>query len=170
MSCLRWAMVAVLSASLSACAALGLPPPGPGEAEIRAGTLPDAVPPVPPDGALGAAEAHFAAGNFGYAARYFEQAAAAGQGPEAWLGLAAAYDRLGRFDLADRAYARAEPALSGTAAYHNNLGFSRLLRGDAEGARGALALALALAPDDPVVKNNLTMAEASRPVLVGTAR
>ena len=51
---------------------------------------------------------YFNRGNFGLAARYFEDAAAkAPKDATAWIGLAASYDRIGRFDLADRAYKQA---------------------------------------------------------------
>lgn len=140
-----------------ACSLIKESPPPAAEARLRAGTLPDGVPTVPADGVLGVAQDHFLIGNFGYAARYFEQAAAAGMGPEAWLGLAAAYDRLRRFDLADRAYAKAEPLAGQTAAFHNNRGFSWLLRGDAVRARASLGRALALAPNDPTILNNLAL-------------
>lgn len=151
-------LVAVLGLA-QACSLIAERRPGDAEARLRTGSLPDAVPPVPADGVLGVAQDHFLTGNFGYAARYFEQAAAAGLGPEAWLGLAAAYDRLRRFDLADRAYAEAEPVVGQTATFHNNRGFSWLLRGNPARARASLGHALSLAPTDPTVLNNLALLE-----------
>lgn len=150
------ATVAV-AAALSACA----PTPattGTAEARLRVGVLPSSVPAAPPGGALAVAQDHFRTGNFGYAARYYEQAIAEGEdGAEAWLGLAAAYDRLRRFDLADRAYLEAARTAGGTSAYHNNVGFSYLLRGDRDKAARSLARALDLAPGSPVVQNNLEL-------------
>ena len=88
------------------CARIVPPPPSPAEAALRAGILPDAVPPVPAGAELEVAKQHFRTGNFGYAARYYEEAVAEGGGSaEEWLGLAAAYDRLRQFDLAATARA-----------------------------------------------------------------
>ena len=163
---MRWGVLAWLAAIMglvSACTQVLEPPLNAAEARLRAGTLPNAVPPVPPDGVLGVARDHFRAGNFGFAARYFEQAAAAGSSPEAWLGLAAAYDRLQRFDLADTAYSEAEPSLGATAAFLNNRGYSYLLRGDRTEARAHLQRALQAAPRNATVQNNLVLLDISPP-------
>ena len=140
------------------CARLVPAPPTAAEAALRAGVLPDAVPPVPEGAELEIAKQQFRAGNFGYAARYYEEAIALGRGSaEAWLGLAAAYDRLRRFDLADRAYAEAAARAGSTAAYHNNVGYSYLLRGEAEKARRSFLHALELEPGSVTVRNNLEL-------------
>ncbi|HUF57612.1 MAG TPA: tetratricopeptide repeat protein [Thermohalobaculum sp.] len=128
------------------------------EATLRAGVLPDAVPAIPAGAELEVAKEHFRVGNFGYSARYYEEAIALGRGSgEAWLGLAAAYDRLRRFDLADKAYAEAARRAGTTAAYHNNVGYSYLLRGDAAKAQRSFLRALELAPDSITIQNNLEL-------------
>ncbi len=134
------------------------PPPSPSETALRAGILPDAVPPIPAGAELGVAKDYFRTGNFGYAARYYEEAVALdGGSAEAWLGLAASYDRLRRFDLADRAYAEAAALAGGTAAYHNNVGFSYLLRGQPAKAQRSFMRALELEPDSVTIRNNLEL-------------
>lgn len=149
-------------ASFERLASPHLGPAAAAEARLAAGTLPDAVPPVPEDGALGVAQEHFRAGNFGHAARYFEQAVAVSPASaEAWLGLAAAYDRLRRFDLADEAYVEAAARAGATAAYHNNVGFSYLLRGRPDRARQSFRQALAVEPQNVTVLNNLELARSA---------
>lgn len=158
----RAIVLVVAAAVLAGCSHLAEPPPEPSEAALRAGVLPDAVPPVPAGGEIEVAKMHFRTGSFGYAARYFEQAVAADRGSaEAWLGLAAAYDRLRRFDLADRAYIEAAARAGTTAAYHNNVGFSYLLRGDRAKARRSFLRALEIAPGSVTVQNNLELLDGS---------
>src|SRR6516164_7721029 len=71
---------------------------------------------------------HFNRGNFGLAAKYFEDAAArAPKDATAWVGLAASYDRIGRFDLADRAYRQAIKLEGETTTILNNEGYSYML-------------------------------------------
>lgn len=115
-------------------------------------SLPASVPDVPEGTEMSAARTAFEAGNFGYAARYFEQA---GQGPDACLGLAASYDWLYRFELADRTYERCASLAGEGFAYHNNRGFSYLLRGDTANAAASFSRAKALSPSSPVVQTNL---------------
>ena len=159
----RWsaAIVLVVSATaLAGCSGNAAPSPAPAEAALRAGTLPEAVPTVPPGGAVEIAKQHFRAGNFGYAAQFFEQAIAMDRdNAEGWLGLAAAYDRLRRFDLADRAYAEVAGRAGRTAVYHNNIGFSYLLRGERAKARQSFLRALELAPESAVVMKNIELLE-----------
>lgn len=144
--------------SVSGCSTLTRSTVSPAEAALRAGALPEAVPPVPLGAEVEVAKQHFRAGSFGYAARYYEQAVATDQSSaEAWLGLAAAYDRLRRFDLADRAYREAASRAGATAAYHNNVGFSYLLRGDPAKARQSFLRALDIAPGSVTVRNNLEL-------------
>ena len=115
-------------------------------------SLPTDVPEVPAGAELRAARSAFEAGNFGYAARYFEQVEG---DAEACLGLAASYDWLYRFDLADRAYERCAEIGGETFAYENNRGFSYLLRGESGKAAARFARAMAIRPDDPTVRTNL---------------
>lgn len=150
--------VLAMAAVLAGCSGIAPPPPSSAAAALRGGILPEELRSVPPGGATELAQRHFRAGNFGYAAQYFEQAVAADRDDaEAWLGLAAAYDRLHRFDLADRAYAEAAIRAGATAAYHNNLGFSYLLRGERAKALRNFETALELAPESATIRNNLEL-------------
>lgn len=74
---------------------------------------------------------------------------------DACLGLAGSYDWLYRFDLADRTYATCRKIDGETFAYHNNIGFSYLLRGDHGRASVSLAQARSMQPGHPVVETNL---------------
>ncbi|WP_299364506.1 hypothetical protein [uncultured Paracoccus sp.] len=74
---------------------------------------------------------------------------------EACLGLAGSYDWLYRFELADQTYASCRKIGGETFAYHNNVGFSYLLRGDYGRASVSLAQARRLQPGHPVIENNL---------------
>ena len=119
-------------------------------------SLPAEVPSVPAGAELATAKTAFETGNFGYAARYFEMAAESSpESMEACLGLAASYDWLYRFDLSDRIYGICRETGGETFSYHNNLGFSHLLRGEYGKASVSFARANALKPGDPVVRTNL---------------
>lgn len=169
-SLLGLVMAAAVVTGVSGCATLTAQPPSQASAPLATAELPDSVPPVPLGGELQVAKRHFRTGNFGYAARYYEQVVAANDAhAEGWLGLAASYDRLGRFDLADRAYLEAAILAGTSAAYHNNVGFSYLLRGDAAKARRSFARALEIAPDDVTVRNNLQLLEDSGRQIAGGA-
>jgi len=101
---------------------------------------------------------HFRQENFGQAEHYFRRAVETHpKDGEAWLGLAASYDRLRRFDLADRAYGQVLAIVGPTAEVLNNQGYSYILRGDYRRAREKLTAALALAPDNPYINNNLVL-------------
>src|SRR5215207_5023481 len=109
--------------------------------------LPDHVEPYPDGEVLKVAKLQFSEGNYGHAARYYERAVeVAPNNPEAWLGLAASYDRVRRFDLADRAYREVGRLMGDRAEYHNNVGYSYLLRGDAAKARTKFLQAYELDP------------------------
>lgn len=117
--------------------------------------LPSHVPSVPAGSELATAKTSYEAGNFGYAARYFEKALRSSPGNmEACLGLAGSYDWLYRFDLADKTYAKCRK-IGENYAYHNNLGFSYYLRGDYGRASVSLAQARRLRPGHPVIETNL---------------
>lgn len=151
-------MLAAAVLAVAGCTAFDPPIYDPAEVRLQAGTLPQAVPSVPPDGVLGVAQDQFRAGNFGHAARYFEQAVAlAPEDGEAWLGLAAAYDRLRRFDLADRAYTEAARLDGQSVPYLNNVGYSWLMRGELGRARRSFMRALALDPQNVTILNNLEL-------------
>jgi Flp pilus assembly protein TadD len=128
---------------------------GNGAAEL---TLPDSVEPYPDGEVLAVAQLQFSEGNYGHAARYYERAVeVAPNDPEAWLGLAASYDRIRRFDLSDRAYREAGRLIGNRAEYHNNVGYSFLLRGDPVKARANFLKAYELDPTSVTVNNNLTL-------------
>jgi len=120
--------------------------------------LPDHVNPYPDNQVLQVAQAQFAQGNYGHAARYYQRAVeVAPQNGEAWLGLAASYDQVRRFDLADRAYREAGKYLGQKAEYYNSLGYSYMLRGDLAKAQGQLLKAQEIDPANPTISNNLQM-------------
>ncbi|MCF3972584.1 tetratricopeptide repeat protein [Paracoccus salsus] len=119
-------------------------------------SIPATVPSVPKGSELATARTSYDAGNFGFAARYFEMALKASPADmEACLGLAGSYDWLHRFDLADRTYAKCRRIGGETFAYHNNIGFSYYLRGDYGLAAVSLAQARRLQPGHPVIETNL---------------
>lgn len=118
--------------------------------------LPSYVSSVPAGSELATAKTSYEAGNFGYAARYFEKALKSSpRSMEACLGLAGSYDWLYRFDLADKTYANCRKIGGETYAYHNNVGFSYYLRGDYGRASVSLAQARRLRPSHPVIETNL---------------
>jgi tetratricopeptide (TPR) repeat protein len=103
---------------------------------------------------------YFRSANFGLAEKHFRKAVELHpRDAEAWVGLAASYDRLKRFDLADRAYGQAAGIIGETPELMNNRGFSYILRGDYARARRTLQVALAKAPDNPYIRNNLELLE-----------
>jgi tetratricopeptide (TPR) repeat protein len=105
---------------------------------------------------------HFNRGNFGLAAKYFEDAVTkAPKDASAWIGLAASYDRIGRFDLADRAYRQAIRLVGETTAILNNEGYSYMLRGRFIEARRKLLKAYEREPTNPTVLNNLKLLDSS---------
>lgn len=118
--------------------------------------IPAQVPTVPAGTELATAKTSFEAGNFGFAARYFEKALKASpRDMDACLGLAGSYDWLYNFDLADKTYSKCRTIGGETYVYHNNLGFSYYLRGDYGRASVSLAQARRLQPGNPVIETNL---------------
>jgi Flp pilus assembly protein TadD len=105
---------------------------------------------------------YFGRGAYGTAERYFRDAVEkTPQDRTAWIGLAASYDRTGRFDLADKAYLAVIKLGGESVATLNNQGYSYMLRGDLQRARGKFEQALAADPDNPVILNNLKLLNAS---------
>lgn len=99
---------------------------------------------------------NLAAGNYGVAERTFRRAVEENADDAAsWIGLAAAYDNLSRFPLADRAYAQAVRLRGETLEILNNRGYSYLLRGDGRRALEQFERALALDPENAVIRNNI---------------
>lgn len=135
-------------ATLAGCGATGV--------EASRNAIPRSVPDVPSGAELATAMTAFESGNFGYAAKYFEMAARRSpRDMQACLGMAASYDWLYRFDLADRAYGTCRRIGKDAFSYHNNMGFSYLLRGDYGRASVSFARAREIRPNDPVVETNL---------------
>ena len=100
--------------------------------------------------------------NYGVAEKHFRRAAETHpRDAEAWLGLAASYDQLRRFDLADRAYAQAIGIAGPTVEILNNQGYSYMLRGDYDRARGKLAAAQQKDPGNKHVLSNRALLDAS---------
>lgn len=109
-------------------------------------------------GALIDARNHFKNNDFGYSAAFYKKAAELSpQNPEAYIGLAASYDQLGRFDLSDRVYVSLHRITGDTLQYHNNIGYSHMLRGDLSAALISFRKAAALDPENIVIANNLQL-------------
>ena len=105
---------------------------------------------------LGAGKAQFRDANYGLAEKHFRKAVELrADNAEAWMGLAAAYDQLGRFDFADRAYEQALQLSGRKPQIINNMGYSRLLRGNKKKARALLLEAKKGMVDTTVVDANL---------------
>lgn len=158
--CSNLALVACLGVTIlvSACTTIGEGFPSSFGNSMAAIELPATVETYPDDEVVGIAKAHFAEGNYGHAARYYERAVEVEQdNGEAWLGLAASYDRIRRFDLADRAYRTAARYVGHRPEYFNNVGYSYLLRGDIQKARSNFLKALELDADNPTLLNNLEL-------------
>lgn len=108
------------------------------------------------DGALTEARAQFRNSNYGYSAAYYKRAVELSpNNAEGYVGLSASYDRLGRFDLSDRVYASLYQMSGATAQYHNNIGYSYMLRGNLTEALKNFRKAQKLDPDNVVVANNI---------------
>lgn len=126
------------------------------EVGVSRNELPRSVPSVAPGSELSAALSAYEKGNFGYSAKYFEMAAEKSpRNMTACLGMAASYDWLYRFDLADQAYSTCNRIEGNSFSYHNNKGFSYLLRGDYDKASASFNRAKQIRPNDPVVETNL---------------
>lgn len=107
---------------------------------------------------LAAGKAQFRDANYGLAEQHFRKAVELrADNAEAWMGLAASYDQLGRFDFADRAYEQLINIAGRQPQIINNMGYSRLLRGDKKSARKLLMEAEAAMPGDVVVEANLKL-------------
>jgi Flp pilus assembly protein TadD len=121
----------------------------------------------PSDEPLRLANENYSRGNFGIAAKYYEDAVTrAHEDATAWIGLAASYDRVGRFDLADRAYKQAIRLVGETTQILNNEGYSYMLRGNLVEARRKLVAADQRDPNNPVIVNNLNLLNSSGRAIV----
>jgi Flp pilus assembly protein TadD len=107
---------------------------------------------------LTAGKAQFRSANYGLAEQHFRKAVELrADNAEAWMGLAASYDQLGRFDFADRAYEQLVNVAGRQPQIINNMGYSKLLRGDKKAARKLLMEAKSAMPGDVVVEANLKL-------------
>ena len=107
---------------------------------------------------LQAGKSQFRDANYGLAEKHFRKAVELrADNAEAWMGLAASYDQLGRFDFADRAYDQLLKVAGRQPQVVNNMGYSKLLRGDRKSARKLLMEAEAAMPGDPVDAANLAL-------------
>lgn len=137
-----------LALTLAGCSGAGV--------DASRNAIPEEVPAVAAGAEMSAAKAAFESGNFGYAVRYFQLVRQAQPDSlEACLGLAASYDWLYRFDRSDPTYGECEEVGADKFFYHNNVGFSHLLRGDFGRASVSFSQADALRPGHPVVAANL---------------
>lgn len=112
----------------------------------------------PDDGHLVAGKAQFREGNYGKSYTLFKKSLdVVPNDPAAWLGFAASADMLRRFDKADFAYKKLQPVIGNRIEYHNNRGYSLLLRGDLRGARTHFIRAYEIDPSNERAANNLEM-------------
>lgn len=104
------------------------------------------------------AKIQFRQGNYGRAYNLFDKAMdVTPADPEALLGFAASADMLNRFDKADVAYQKLRPIIGHRIEFHNNYGYSLLLRGDLQGARRHFVKAYELDPSNERAANNLEL-------------
>jgi len=112
----------------------------------------------PDDSPLVEAKVQFTEGNYGRAYTLFDKALdVVPNDPAAWLGFAASADMLRRFDKSDVAYRKLQPIIGNRIEYHNNRGYSLLLRGELQGARTHFIKAYEIDPANARAANNLEM-------------
>jgi len=146
-------LAAAAAVALSACSAAGLSTYGNNKLAVADITN---IGSYDADHALIEARAHFRNRDYGHSAAFYRRVVELRpKDPEGYVGLGASYDRLRRFDLSDRVYASLYTLSGSTVQYHNNVGYSHLLRGDLGGAHKSFQKARALDPDNLVVANNL---------------
>jgi Flp pilus assembly protein TadD len=112
----------------------------------------------PDDQLLVTGQTQFHEGNYGKAFTAFKKALEVNPNdPEALLGYAASADMLRRFDQSDAVYRKLKPMIGNTVVFHNNLGYSYLLRGNLVAARQEFLLAYELDPGNETTANNLQL-------------
>lgn len=112
----------------------------------------------PDDQLIVSGKVQFREGNYGKAFTAFKKALdVQPTDPAALLGYAAAADMLRRFDQADAAYRTLQPMIGNRIEFHNNYGYSQLLRGNLQTARKHFLTAYEMDPSNPVTSNNLTL-------------
>lgn len=112
----------------------------------------------PNDALIVQARVQFRDQNYGKAHSLFKKAVdVAPSDPAALLGYAASLDMLRRFDQADAAYRKLQPMIGNRIEFHNNFGYSHLLRGNLQVARKHFLIAYEMNPANPVTANNLEL-------------
>lgn len=112
----------------------------------------------PDDQLIVAGKLQFKSRNYGKSSALFKKALdVAPQDPQALLGYAASSDMLRRFDLADLAYRQLQPIIGKRIEYHNNYGYSQLLRGNLQSARRHFIIAYEMDPANETAANNLQL-------------
>ncbi|HEY9019298.1 MAG: hypothetical protein QUV10_11835 [Paracoccaceae bacterium] len=112
----------------------------------------------PDDQLIVAAKVQFSAKNYGKASTLFKRAIdVAPNDPQALLGYAASSDMLRRFDQADMAYRKLQPIIGNRVEFHNNYGYSQLLRGNLQVARRHFLIAYEQDPSNAYAANNLEL-------------
>ena len=112
----------------------------------------------PDDQLIVAGKAQFREGNFGKSYSLFKKALeVVPSDPQAWLGFAASSDMVRRFDNSDFAYKKLATMIGGRPEYHNNVGYSYLLRGNLRNARRHFLKAYELDPASEITANNLEL-------------
>ncbi|WP_417733474.1 tetratricopeptide repeat protein [Roseovarius sp.] len=112
----------------------------------------------PDDDPLVAAKVQFNEGNYGKAYTLFDKSLdVVPDDPAALLGFAASADMLRRFDKADVAYKKLQPIIGNRIEFHNNYGYSLLLRGNLKGARRHFLKAYEIDPSNERAANNLEL-------------
>lgn len=110
------------------------------------------------DDPLVAAKMQFREGNFGKSYTLYNKALnVTPNDPTAWLGFAASSDMLRRWDKSDRAYAKLQPVIGNRVEFHNNYGYSLLLRGNLQAARKHFLRAYEIDPSNDIAANNLEL-------------
>lgn len=149
---------------LASCTELGLPKFSSFESNSAFGNNSAAVNDTsradfyPDDQLLVSAKVQFRDGNYGKSYTLFKKATdVVPSDPAAWLGYAASADMLRRFKASDKAYAKLRGVIGNTPEYHNNYGYSQLLRGDLVTARAHFLIAYEMDPSNETTANNLEL-------------
>lgn len=109
---------------------------------------------------LAAAERYMRTGSYVHSLAYYQAVLQQmPQSQEAMLGIAASYSFLGQFKQADQYFQAVKSTFGETAVYHNDLGFSYILRGDLPRAKTHLQKALRAMPNSETIQNNLVAVE-----------
>lgn len=112
----------------------------------------------PNDQLLVTGEVQFKEGNYGKAFTAYKKALdVQPTDPQALLGFAASADMLRRFDQADAAYRTLQPMIGNRIEFHNNFGYSMLLRGKLQVARKHFLIAYEMDPSNAFAANNLEL-------------